>query len=135
MRLLFLLLLGCSSVKESERVHSPIVGQILRSRMGVLSNSACSPNSQKNCIPDIVTYDLNDPLVRKLLNDAKFFCMAAGRLFHICPNFAGICRKSEAVVTERFLGIPVKHEFPEEVIPQGPRFDQLSVKCESILKK
>lgn len=130
-----LVFFGCTSVPESEQTHSPIYKQILRSRSGRLSNSACAKSDPKNCIPDVVSYDLEDAGTRKLLNDAKFFCLAGGRLFHICPNTAAICRKGEGVVTRRFLGIPTQRTYPEEVIMQGAQFDALSVTCKSVLNK
>ncbi len=134
MKWFLLTLLGCASVPDSEQHHNPIVQQILRARNGKLSNAACSPKDDKKCIPEIVYYDIEDAGVRKVLTDAKFFCNVAGRLFHVCPNYPGLCRKGEPIVVRRFLGIPVERRYPEEIIDQGSQFDVLSVVCRSILK-
>lgn len=133
---IFFFLFGCvTKVPDSDKIHNPIVKETLRARNGKLSNTACKPESVKECIPDFVYYDLEDASVRNMLNDSKFFCDVGGRLFHICPNTAAVCRKLEPVVVKRFLWIPVKYSYPEEVIMQGNQFDLLSVVCKSILNK
>jgi hypothetical protein len=130
--LLFIFLSACAS--EPLYVQSPIKNQILRSRGGVLSNSYCKyeGENKSKCILQQTNYDLNDPVLRNILNSLGFVCDAGGRRFRVCVDQPGICRRNSDKVVSSFLGIPIKKEKSIEYIPQGKDFEVLSVKCEIV---
>lgn len=106
--LLMMLLSGCSTAPERIMRHE-LLEQILTPRKGAkgLTNRACDEWEEgKGCKTwGVRDYDLNDPAIRKQLNDLGFLCQVGGRRFKVCLDKPGFCRISWDEKRDCFLGI------------------------------
>lgn len=94
----FILLVGCVSPSPSKiYVANPLVKKILSPRIGykTLTNTSQNPDGSIK----VEEFDLNDAEVRRNLKELGFRCDVAGKMYFICQNGPGLCRREEDVVT------------------------------------
>jgi hypothetical protein len=77
--------------------HSTLKDQRLAYRSYGLSNRVCSGDE---CT--IKKYDINDPAIRKLLNQLRFVCKIGGKRWRVCLRKAGFCRRTERCLKKFF---------------------------------
>lgn len=96
MRYFLLLLISACATTSTIYERGPTVQQILRPRAGYqdkLTNKRCAEKTKDVCTKyDVKEYDLNDPLVRKMLRELKFICNVRGERYVPCPTARGLCQ-------------------------------------------
>lgn len=108
--LVFVFVAGCTSSPRFEE-HNALIRQILSPRAGykTLTNQVIRCDKEGKCAPHVLEYDLNDVQVRKTLQELSFRCDVGGKLYYICRDGPGLCRREYDKIT-KFLGIVVKRE-------------------------
>ncbi len=125
--LLFVLVVafyGCSSTVYAP---PPLALAQMRFRPGDTgpSSQTCMKYSGDKCAQmQREVYDLTDPLIRARLRDAKVFCFAFAKRYHVCEKQPGLCHTYEKV--DRILGIPTKRTIViDEIILVPARYQSL----------
>lgn len=108
--LLGVFLVACTtSIRKEE--HNPLLKQILAPRVGykTLTNQVINCDDKKVCVVSVREYDLNDQEVRNTLKELGFRCDIGGKIYFICANGPGFCRREYDII-HKFLGIVTKRE-------------------------
>lgn len=109
--LAILVLISCGTPKIYNR--NPLSEQRLVVRQGYpgkLTNQVCLEYKKDKCVNwDVKTYDINDPAIRKQLNEFRITCNIAGERWRVCLEAPGYCRTTLKCI-KKFLFWCSKYE-------------------------
>lgn len=90
-----LFLLGCASKENFP--ENPLVKKILSPRIGYKTLTNTFHNADGSV--GVREYDLNDIEIRKTLKELGFRCNVGGKIYFICANGPGLCRREDDIIT------------------------------------